>query len=327
MNRLAILGAGAWGTALSIVLSRGSRPVALWVHNGELAAQMRSTRENTSYLPGFPVPATVAVTSELGEALTDAELIVIAVPSHHLRSVMKAAKPHLSTRGVVISATKGIEIGSLLRMTQVIAESVPHNATLSGPAFAREVAAGQPAAVVIASTDATLARHIQADFSGPTLRLYTNDDVAGVEYASALKNVIAIAAGVCDGLRLGSNSLAALITRGLAEITRLACACGARRETLAGLAGLGDLVLTCTGALSRNRSLGVELARGRTLDDVLATTRTVAEGVNTTLAAMELAHRASVEIPIAEQMHALLFERRSPQDAIRQLMERSLKSE
>lgn len=243
--------------------------------------------------------------------------------------------PHVGAETVFVSTTKGIEQGTLLRMTEVFssmhgrarAAQPLRIAVLSGPSFAREVARGDPTAVVIASSDAALATELQEEFSGPTFRLYTNDDVIGVELAGALKNVIAIAAGVCDGLGFGANTVAALLTRGLAEITRLVCALGGHRETLAGLAGIGDLVLTCNGALSRNRAVGVELGRGRAIEKILATTRMIAEGVNTCAAARELARRAGVEMPITAQMYAVLYESKAPLDAIRELMERRLKNE
>ncbi len=332
MNKLAIIGAGGWGTALSIVLCRDARLISLWAYEPDLCQRLRETRENDLFLPGFRLPPNVSPTNDLAQAVEGADTVLTVMPSHHCRALYRQMVPFLRPEMRLVSATKGLENQTLLRMSRVIAEVVgerfrPALAALSGPTFAREVAAGQPAAVVIASEDAELARSLQREFSGPTFRLYTNPDVAGVEYGASLKNVIAIGAGVCDGLGLGSNSLAALITRGLAEITRLACALGARRETLFGLAGMGDLVLTCTGALSRNRGLGVELARGRPLKDIISSMRMVAEGVNTTVAAVELARRAGVEMPITEQMHAMLFEGRPPREAIRELMERTLKTE
>ncbi len=332
MNKLAIIGGGSWGTALAIVLARESRPISLWVRRSELCARIRQIGENDVFLPGFRLPPGISVTSDLAEALDGADVVLTVMPSQHCRPVYLQMLPFLKAEMRFVSATKGIECDSLQRMSQVIRETVGERfpaalAALSGPTFAREIAAGEPAAVVIASDDAELAREIQGEFAGPSLRLYTNADVAGVEFGGSLKNVIAIAAGVCDGLGLGSNSLAALITRGLAEISRLACAHGARRETLSGLAGMGDLVLTCTGALSRNRSLGRELARGRALQEIVSSTRMVAEGVHTTAAALALARRAGIEMPITEQMQAMLFEGRPPREAIRVLMERSLKSE
>lgn len=332
MNKLAIIGGGGWGTALAMVLARDSRSTSLWVYERDICERLRESRENDVFLAGFRLPESVAPTNDLEEALAGAHIVLTVMPSHHCRALYRQMLPYLKPEMHFVSATKGLENDSLLRMSEVIRETAgerfrPQLAVLSGPTFAREIAAGHPAAVVIASDDAALACSIQREFSGPSFRLYSNSDVAGVEYGASLKNVIAIGAGVCDGLGLGSNAIAALITRGLAEITRLACACGGRRETLAGLAGMGDLVLTCTGALSRNRSVGVELARGRSLQQIVSSMRMVAEGVNTTTAALQLARRMGVEMPITAQMHALLFEGRSPQDAIRNLMERGLKSE
>lgn len=332
--KIAIIGGGSWGTALAIVLSRSrsSHELRLWIREPELARSTRETRINDVYLAGFSLPHEVAVINDLGEALAGAEIVLSVIPSQFVRGIYLQMLSYLRPEMVFVSATKGIENSTLLRMSRVIEETVgekfrPRVATLSGPTFAREIARGDPAAVVIASRDEELARIIQRAFSGPTFRLYTNADLVGVEMGGATKNIIAIAAGVCHGLGLGSNSIAALITRGLVEMTRLACACGAQRETLGGLAGLGDLVLTCTGALSRNRSVGVELGKGRSLQEITSSTRMVAEGVRTTVATVELARQKGVEMPITAQMHALLYEGRSPQDAIRELMERTLKHE
>lgn len=327
--KLAIIGGGSWGTALATSLSRVHQ-VRLWVHDAALAARMRQTRVNDVYLPDFPLASTIEPTSDLSEALHGADLVLSVMPSAHCRELYIAMGPYLRPNTPLVSATKGLELGTMLRMSQVIQETVEFPArlgVLSGPTFAREIARGDPAAAVIASEDASLAREVQEAFFSGALRPYTNTDVAGVEYAGALKNIIAIGAGICDGLGLGSNTMAALITRGLAEITRLACGLGARRETLAGLAGMGDLVLTCTGALSRNRTLGIELAKGRSLAEIRTGTRMVAEGVNTTTAALDLARGQGVEMPITEQMHKVLFEGRPPREALRDLMERSLKGE
>jgi glycerol-3-phosphate dehydrogenase (NAD(P)+) len=275
----------------------------------------------------------VTPTNNLQEALRGAQIVVSVMPSHHCRDLFKAMLPYLRPDMLFVSATKGIEEGTLLRMSEVItdvlgAEFKPRIGALSGPSFAKEVARGDPTAITIASTDADLARTMQSEFSDPCFRVYTNEDVTGVELGGALKNIIAIAAGICDGLGLGHNSAAALITRGLAEITRLAVACGGRQETMSGLAGLGDLVLTCTGGLSRNRSVGVELGRGRKLPDIIAGMHgMVAEGVLTTNAAVGLARKRSVEMPITEQMFEILHSQKSPNDAIRDLMSRSGKSE
>jgi glycerol-3-phosphate dehydrogenase (NAD(P)+) len=274
----------------------------------------------------------VEVTGELAEAARDAEIVLGVVPSAHARRIYTALLPHLTPSTAIVTATKGLEPESLLRMTELIQEVVspkfmPRVAALSGPSFARDVARGDPTAVVIASADATLATEVQEEFSGPTFRLYTNADVIGVELGGSVKNVIAIAAGVVEGLGLGYNSAAALITRGLAEMTRLGVALGARAETLTGLAGMGDLVLTCTGGLSRNRTVGVELGKGRKLEEILANTKMIAEGVGTTAATRTLAERLGIEMPITEQMYAVLYEGRAPSDAIRELMVRRLKHE
>lgn len=332
MKTLAIIGGGSWGTALSIVLSPKFPAVRLWVYEKDLAKRMDRLRENDTFLPGFQLPTNVEIHTEVGAAVEGADAVLGVMPSHHARGLYTQMRPHLRPSMAIVSATKGLEEGTLMRTSEVIRQVLGQEfkrriAVLSGPTFAREVARGEPAAVVIASADRELARQIQGAFSGPTLRLYTNDDVIGVELGAALKNVIAIGAGVCHGLGLGNNTMAALITRGLAEITRLAVAMGAKHRTLSGLAGLGDLVLTCTGELSRNRTVGLKLARGHHLEEILASTPMVAEGVRTTYAAIELAQKAGVEMPITEQMYAMLAHGQSPREAIRLLMERSLKRE
>ena len=336
MSEIAVIGAGAWGTSLSIVLGRkGTHRVRLWAHEKEVRESIASQRVNELFLPGHAIPATVSATGDLREALRDAEIVVSVMPSQHCRGLFEKLRPFLNPNMLFVSATKGLEEGSLLRMSEVIASvlGTQNNAqvrigALSGPTFAKEVARGDPTAITIASQDTGLADTVQREFSDPSFRVYTNTDVAGVELGGALKNIIAIAAGVCDGLGLGHNSIAALITRGLAEITRLVVACGGRQETMAGLAGLGDLVLTCTGGLSRNRSVGVELGRGRKLAEIIAGMHgMVAEGVFTTHAAVELAQARGIEMPITEQMDAILHHGKSPQDAIRDLMTRSAKSE
>jgi glycerol-3-phosphate dehydrogenase (NAD(P)+) len=336
MSRIAILGAGAWGTALAIVLTRNARhTVGLWAYEVEVRDSVMALRENSLYLPGCTIPAGVATTNSYAEALDGAGIVVSVMPSNRCRSVFEEMHPYLTPQMLLVSATKGIENSSYMRMTEVIRDLLqktkgfePRVGALSGPSFAREVALGDPTAITIASSDAELAQIIQREFSDPFFRVYTNDDIAGVELGGALKNVIAIAAGICAGLELGHNSVAALITRGLAEITRLAVACGGRPETLAGLAGLGDLVLTCTGSLSRNRSVGVELGRGRKLPDIIADMHgAVAEGVFTTQAAVGLAERHGVELPITQQMCEILQNGKSPRDAIQELMTRRAKSE
>ncbi|HJY85714.1 MAG TPA: NAD(P)H-dependent glycerol-3-phosphate dehydrogenase [Candidatus Acidoferrales bacterium] len=334
MKKIAIIGGGSWGTALAIVLARSPRShrIALWVYETEISESLRTRRVNEVFLPGFTVPDEVEVTGDLAVALKQATVVLGVMPSAYARALYTEMLPHLEPQMAFVSATKGLEHSSHERTTEVIRQVLgqrfrPRVAALSGPTFAREVARGDPTAVVIASTDRQLAASVQDEFSGPTFRLYTNDDLVGVELGGAVKNVIAIAAGVCEGLGLGYNTAAALITRGLAEMTRLACALGARAETLGGLAGMGDLVLTCTGGLSRNRTVGVELGKGRKLDDIIGSMRMVAEGVGTTRATLELARKQRVEMPITEQMYAVLYEGRAPRDAIRELMERRLKQE
>jgi len=336
MSQIAVIGAGAWGTGLSIVLGRkGTHRVRLWAHEKEVRDSISSRRVNQLFLPEQAIPDCVSVTGSFEDALQDAEIIVSVMPSQHCRSLFQKMRPFLKPGMLFVSATKGLEEGTLLRMTEVIslvAESdrgfQPRIGALSGPTFAKEVARGDPTAITIASSDSMLAETIQRELSDPRFRVYTNTDVTGVELGGALKNVIAIAAGVCDGLGLGHNSIAALITRGLAEITRLVTACGGRQDTMSGLAGLGDLVLTCTGGLSRNRSVGVELGRGRKLPEIIAAMHgTVAEGVFTTHAAVELARMRAVEMPITAQMDAILNHDKSPRDAIHDLMTRSAKSE
>jgi glycerol-3-phosphate dehydrogenase (NAD(P)+) len=330
--KLAIIGGGSWGTALALALARRFESVGLWIFEAELAERIEATRENDAYLPGFQLPANVAMTAKLDAALHRADFVLGVMPSQHARGLYSAMLPYLNSSMILVSATKGIEKVSLLRMSEVAGEVVgtrfaPKIAVLSGPTFAREIAAGEPAAVAVSSADLDVAKQVQAAFSSGSLRIYTNPDPVGVEVGAALKNVVAIAAGVCHGLGLGNNTKAALITRGLAEITRLAVAMGGQKETLAGLAGLGDLVLTCSGDLSRNRMVGIELARGRTLREILESTKMVAEGVETCDAAMALGQKFKVDLPIVEQMHAVLHQDKSPQAALRELMERSLKGE
>jgi glycerol-3-phosphate dehydrogenase (NAD(P)+) len=334
VKRIAVLGGGSWGTALAIVLSRTHKPheISLWVRDAALAESIRFDRENKLYLPGLKLPQTVEVTHSAPAALENAGLVIGVMPSAHARSVYRHVLPHLARSSVILSATKGLEPATHERMSKVIEQVVspafpPRVAILSGPSFAAEAAAGQPTAVVLASSHSALLNELQEEFAAPNFRLYTNDDVLGVELAGAMKNVMAIAAGVCQGLGLGANPLAALITRGLAEMTRLAVALGARPETLSGLAGLGDLVLTCTGSLSRNRHVGVELGKGRSLAETLKGMKMVAEGVGTAPALVALAREAGIELPIAEQVNAILDQGRSPREAIRSIMERPLKRE
>lgn len=332
MKNLAIIGAGAWGTALSIVLAPRFERVRLWVYEPDLALRMASAHENDSYLPGCRIPVNVEPLSDLGAALEGAEIVVSVMPSHLVRHSYGRMLPFLNRKMIFVSATKGLENDTLLRMSEIIREVLspaftPRVTAISGPSFAAEVARLEPTALVVASTDREAAASIQAAFSGPTFRLYTSVDITGVELGGSVKNVIAIGAGVLHGLGLGHNAIAALITRGLAEMSRLAVAMGGRNQTLAGLAGMGDLVLTCTGDLSRNRTVGVRLAQGSKIDEIVSSMKTVAEGIKTTKAVVELAKRHSVEMPISEQMLRMLESGVPPREAIQALMERSLKGE
>ncbi|MBS1828761.1 MAG: NAD(P)-dependent glycerol-3-phosphate dehydrogenase [Acidobacteria bacterium] len=330
MKRLAIVGGGSWGTALAVALSSRSQQVRLWIYESDLAGRMTASRENDIFLPGVQLPANIIPSCHLEEVLETPDIVLSVMPSHHVRGLATRMAPLLHPQTPLVSATKGIENHTLQRTSEVLADVLggPERiAVLSGPTFAREIAQGKPAAVVIASTNSSLATDIQSAFCTPTLRLYTNADPIGVEVGASLKNVIAIAAGVCDGLQLGSNATAALITRGLAEITRLAIAMGGKPLTLMGLAGLGDLVLTCTGQLSRNRTLGQNLAAGKPLAELLASSRMVAEGVQTTYAALDLGRKFQVDLPIIAQVGAILNGEKSLFVALRDLMDRSLKGE
>ena len=330
MSTLTVLGAGSWGTALSVHLAREGRTVRLWARDPQLVERMSATRENVEYLPGAMLPPGVTPMSALGPALDGTGFVIVAVPSHGVRAVVRAATPFIASRAIVVSATKGLEVETHARMSELITEETAARfpvVVLSGPSFAAEVARGLPAAVLAASSDPAAAARVQEHFRGRALRLYVSDDVAGVEIGGALKNVIAIAAGAVDGLGLGHNAMSALITRGLAEISRLACAEGGRRDTLAGLSGLGDLVLTCTGDLSRNRHVGLELGRGRSLSDILSGMHMVAEGIRTTGAALALGARHGIELPITAQMAEVLEGRSSPAEAVESLMGRRQRAE
>ena len=335
MSRIVILGSGAWGTAIALSLDRrGGHRITLWSHSPEEARQIHDAGENTLFLPGFPIPKSICVTGD-NQTLADAQIVVSVIPSEFLRPTLARLKPHFRDGQIVVSATKGVEDHTCLRMTEVIATSLedPHSPPLpigafSGPSFALEVAQAQPTAVTVAFDDPANAARIQQEFSSETLRLYTSTDLIGVELGGALKNVIAIAAGIAAGVGLGHNSAAALMTRGIAEITRLAVACGGRRETLGGLSGIGDLVLTCTGSLSRNRTVGQALGQGRKLPEILESLGgKVAEGVRTTRAALGLARRHKIEMPITEQMELILNEGKDPREAIKELMLRPGKGE
>lgn len=329
---IAIIGAGGWGTALAITMARDERDVRLWAYEPYLVDTLIATRENPVYLPGVRVPESVRVSNSMSEVLDGARIVIIVVPSHVYRQVLSQALPLLDPGMSFVSAAKGIENDTLMRMSEVVTDVIGHRfvpqaGVISGPTFAPEVARGEPTALVVASPDEKLRMYLQAELSAPRFRLYTNADLIGVEIAAAVKNVIAIAAGVVEGLGLGSNATAALITRGLVEITRLAVACGGKRETLPGLAGLGDLVLTAYGSLSRNRRVGIALGQGKPLDEVLSNMRMVAEGVKTAKSTVALARKHKVEMPIVEKMHAVLHEGLKPNDAINDLMERKLKEE
>jgi glycerol-3-phosphate dehydrogenase (NAD(P)+) len=334
MSRITVLGSGAWGTAIALSLNRrGGHEISLWAHVPELAREIKEAGENKQFLPGIPIPNAIKVTSD-ADAITDADILVSVIPSEFLRSTLLRIRTHMHNGQFVLSATKGLEEQSLYRMTEVLSATLEpvglllSIGALSGPSFALEVAQGQPTAVTVAFSDPQIAALIQQEFSSETLRLYTSTDVIGVELGGALKNVIAIAAGIGVGAGLGYNSTAALITRGIVEITRLAVACGAHRETLAGLSGMGDLVLTCTGSLSRNRTVGEALGQGRKLPEILASLGgKVAEGVLTTHAALGLARQHGVEMPITEQMELILNRGKDPREAIRDLMLRPGKDE
>ena len=332
MIPIAIVGGGGWGTALAITMARLERDVRLWVYEPYLVETMIATGENPIYLPSVRIPPSVRVSNSVEEVLAGVRIVILAVPSHVYRQVLSHILPLLNGDMWFVSATKGIENETLMRMSEVIADVarprfVPCIAAISGPTFALEVARGEPTALVVASPDESLRLYLQRELSAPRFRLYTNPDLIGVEISAAVKNIIAIAAGVVEGLGLGSNPAAALITRGLAEMTRLVVACGGRRETPSGLAGLGDLVLTAYGSLSRNRRVGVALGQGKNIDQVLSSTRMVAEGVKTAKSTVALARKLNVEMPIAEKMYAVLYEGLKPQDAIDDLMERKLREE
>jgi glycerol-3-phosphate dehydrogenase (NAD(P)+) len=331
--KIGVVGGGSWGTALAKLLSsEGSgHAVTLWCRDGALAAEISRRHENPRYLPGIPLPQKLQATADLGAALADAEMVVAVPPSHAMREVLGRARSLMPPRVIVVSASKGVEDGSFKTMSAVLSEALPGHAgrvgVLSGPGFAKEVAAGLPTAVTAAAETPEVARTIQETFTRPTFRVYTSTDIVGVELGGAIKNVIAMAAGVSDGLGLGHSTRAALITRGLAETTRLAVKLGADPRTLAGLSGLGDLVLTCTGDLSRNRAVGLRLGRGERLEAILAGMTMVAEGVRNTRSIRELARSAGIDMPITEQMFLLLYEGKSPIQAVGDLMTRQLKAE
>jgi glycerol-3-phosphate dehydrogenase (NAD(P)+) len=330
--KIGVIGAGSWGTTLADLLARNNNSVTLWVYEQDLVESMSRTRVNDLYLPGFVLADNLTFTGELAAAVEGSDLLVLVPPSQVMRAVLTRAAPNISAETLLVSASKGIENETLKTMSEVLEEVLPpasgkNPVFLSGPSFAREVAAGMPTAVVAASRERETARQVQEVFSTPSFRVYTNDDVVGVELGGALKNVIALAAGVSDGLGFGYNTRAALITRGLAEISRMGLAMGANPATFSGLAGMGDLVLTCTGDMSRNRTVGMELGRGRSLQEILAGMKMVAEGVKTTLSAYQLAEKLNVEVPITEQMYRILYEGKDPRQAVTDLMLRELKAE
>lgn len=330
LETLAIVGAGSWGTALAISLAGRFQNIRLWGHNRQRLCEMQRTRENAQYLPGFGLPQNVCISHDLGWTVRSAQVVLSVVPSRFLREVAGEIRDEIGSETILISATKGIEDGTGFRMSQVLGQALRLNrpvAVLSGPTFAREIAAGEPAAVVIACEDTPTAEIIQRAFATPSLRFYTSGDVIGVELGAALKNVIAIGAGICRGMGLGSNSVAALITRGLAEITRLAVNMGGNPRTLSGLAGLGDLLLTATGDLSRNRQVGIQLGRGEKLPEILNRMTMVAEGVETCRAAYQVAQARNVDMPIISKMYEVLYEDKDPKDGMRELMDRPLTSE
>ena len=332
MSHIAIIGAGGWGTALGLVAGRAGHAVRLWSRNAQVVSAINARRVNDLYLPAYELVGDVRATGELGEAVRDARMVILAAPSHATRGLLEHMARELRAEAVLVSATKGIEIETGQRISEVAGEVLGKELAarfvcLSGPSFAQEVAAGQPTAVVAAGYDARSTLHVQAALSFENFRVYTNGDLAGTELGGASKNVIALAAGMVSGMGLGTNSIAALITRGLAEITRLALAEGGRVETLAGLADMGDLVLTCTGALSRNRYVGQELGRGRALAEILSGMHEVAEGVRTTRAVKLLAESRRIEMPITEQVHAVLYEGKSARAAAEDLMARPLRGE
>jgi len=327
-----VIGGGSWGTAFALHLSRLGLKTILWVREPEILDELRSTRQNLLFLPGFSLPSEISFAGSIAEAVQGADIIFIAVPSQFCRYVYTDMASSLRAGQIVVSLTKGIEEGSLKRMSEIMAEvfpafSAPQVAVLSGPSFAREVAERHPTAVVAASPDMDVARTIQHLISGLSFRVYTSEDLVGVELGGALKNVIALATGISDALEFGHNSRAALITRGLAEITRLGVRLGANKETFLGLAGLGDLVLTCTARMSRNYHVGFELGQGKTLPQILASTKMVAEGVTTTTSVRRLAEREGVDMPISTEVYRVLYENKSPTESLRDLMSRELKVE
>ncbi len=332
MKKIGVIGAGSWGTTLANLLAKKGHEVVLWVHEADVAEEMKNTRINAVYLPGIQLSARLEITGSLEEAVSGKELILSVTPSQVTRSVLRDALPHIPENAVIVNASKGIELDTLLTISQVCSEILPeplyrNYCVLSGPTFAREVAQEMPTAIVAAAADKTVSQLVQNTFSTGYFRVYTNRDVVGTELGGSIKNVISIAAGISDGLGLGHNTRAALITRGLAEMARLGAAMGAQPSTFSGLAGMGDLVLTCTGDLSRNRTVGMKLGQGMRLSEILGEMRMVAEGVKTTQSAYSLARRLGADMPITEKVYKILYEDKPARHAVLELMARDLKSE
>lgn len=330
--RASVIGGGTWGSAFALHLGRLNIETKLWIREKDVYDETVQHRENRAFLPGFVFPSIVSFFHDMKEALASSDIVFIAVPSKFCRKIYERLAAHLSSKHMIVSLTKGIEEGSLRRMSEVMEEVFspffnPRIAVLSGPSFAKEVAEGHPTAVVLASKEQSPAKKVQHLISSPAFRTYTSDDITGVELAGAIKNVIAIAAGISDSLQFGSNLIAALVTRGIAEITRLGLKLGSRMETFAGLAGIGDLVLTCTGKLSRNHYVGFKLGKGKSLTEIISTMKMVAEGITTTLSVHQLARRENVEMPICEQIYQVLYKNKNPRTALQNLMSRKLKSE
>jgi glycerol-3-phosphate dehydrogenase (NAD(P)+) len=328
MSHIAVIGAGSWGTTLAVLLAGKKQGVSLWVYEKDLAEEIKKTRINTAYLPEAVIPENVIISHKIEDVLREARYILNVVPTQHTRAVFKTILPYISDDALIISASKGIEKGTLLTVSGILKELSGHEvAVLSGPSFAKEVIKKLPAAVTLATDKNSDALLLQEIFNTDYFRVYTHDDVIGVELGGALKNVIAIASGISDALNLGFNARAALITRGLAEITRLGAAMGAKEKTFMGLSGLGDLVLTCTGPLSRNYTVGFKLGQGNKLKDILLNMSMVAEGVTTADAAYQLSKKYKVDMPIVGQIYKVINEGKSPSDAVKELMTRTLKSE
>ena len=331
MVAVGVIGSGAWGTTLALLLAHKGIETTLWEHRPERVAEMRHQKQNTAFLSGFPFPTTLSVTSDIAEAAQHKDMLLLVTPSQRMRDNVRLLAPYITQHTLLVSASKGIEISTLKRMTQVIGEEMPTHSTyiaaLSGPNIAREVAEEKPTAAVVASLDQSVAKHVQALLNTGHFRVYTTTDVTGVELGGALKNIIAIGAGFNDGMGYGDNAKAAFITRGLAEISRLGIAAGANPLTFAGLAGIGDLIATCASPLSRNQQLGRRLAAGEKLNDILESTHTVAEGVTTTKAALQLATHYNVDMPITQQLSLVLFEGLDPRQAVPELMMRGPKKE